>query len=144
MSIVQARQIAINVVHLAELAARFQAKYGRNYVVKPDSPQDAVSLYEEILSQQALIAGMLSPEALDVAYHRFGNWWSRHDVIDSAIVNELVMDACNLVSRAGYIEETNPRETQSLLPIQKSIAGMLHPNAREMAREAAFTHREAS
>jgi hypothetical protein len=144
MTVTQAQHVAVSIIRLAELVARFQAKYGRNYVLRDNSPADAITLYEGILEQQAVIASGLSPEALDVAYHRFGDWWTRHDVIDSAIVNEMAMDACNLVNRAGYIAETNPRETQSLLPIQKSIAGMLHPSARQMAREADLTNREAS
>ena len=144
MTVIQARQIAVNVIRLAELVARFQAKYGRNYVLAANCPEDAYKLYEEILGEQAAIAELLDPQALDIAYHRFGEWWTRHDVIDSAIVNEMVLDACNLVNRAGYLEEKGQVDSQTLLPIEKSIAGMLHPSARQMARDNALTVLEAS
>jgi len=144
MTVIEARQIAVNIIRLAELVARFQAKYGRNYVMSPDCTEDAYRLYEDILEQQATIAELLHPQALDIAYNRFGDWWTRHDVIDSAIVNEMAMDACNLVNRAGYMEENGQTESHTLLPIEKSIAGMLHPSARQMARERALTSLEAS
>ena len=125
MTVIEARQIAVNIIRLAELVARFQAKYGRNYVMSLDCTEDAYRLYEDILEQQATIAELLHPQALDIAYNRFGEWWTRHDVIDSAIVNEMAMDACNLVNRAGYMEENGQTESHTLLPIEKSIARLL-------------------
>jgi len=125
-----ARQIAEQIAQLAVLTARFQANYGRNVLLTDLSPEGAHALAGQILDGQASIAALLDPRALETTYHRFGQWWKRHDVIDCAIINELAIDAHNLIARTAYLEAEGGDEA-TLLPIQKSIAGMLHPAARQ-------------
>ncbi len=136
MNVSIAKEIAQRVVRLAELAATFTAVYGKNYHMTAESPARAWEQYQEIMAEQAHIAGLLDIDALGTAHSRYGEWWKRHDVMDSAIVNELAIEVFNLIGRCAYME-TNGARTNSALVVERSIAGILHPATRQTALENA-------
>lgn len=136
MNVNVAKEIAQRVAHLAELAATFTAIYGKNYRMTAESPARAWQQYQEIMAEQAHIAGLLDVDALNNAYSRYGEWWKRQDVMDSAIVNELAIEVFNLIGRCAYVETSGGR-TNSALVVERSIAGILHPATRQTALENA-------
>jgi hypothetical protein len=132
MNTTTAREIVCKVAHLAGLAATYTARFGTHYRICIDSTEEACTLYGEILAVQSEIAALLDPEALQTPYSRYGEWWKRMDVMDTAMVNELASEGFNLIGRCAYLgvhEKT--RWTNSDLVLQRSIAGLLHPNARQ-------------
>jgi hypothetical protein len=136
MNVNIAKEIAQRVAHLAELAATFTALYGKNYRMTAESPARAWEQYQEIMAEQAHIAGLLDVDALSTAHSRYGEWWKRQEVMDSAIVNELAIEVFNLIGRCAYME-TNTTRTNTALAVERSIAGILHPATRQTALENA-------
>lgn len=144
MNTAAARDIVCRVAYLAELAAMFTATYGTNYRLTDDSPREAWDLYRSVMALQTEIAGLLEPEALQTPYSRYGEWWKRMDVIDSALVNELASEGFNLIGRCAYLTvHEKTRWTHSDLVLQRSIAGLLHPAARQAQLEKAELVRKA-
>jgi hypothetical protein len=144
MTVENARAIVCRIARLAELAASFTAIYGKTYRLTEDSPQAAWDLYREVMAEQAEIAGLLELDALQNSYSRYGEWWKRADVMDTAIVNELASEAFNLIGRCAYLavnDET--RWSNSDLVLQRSIAGILHPATRQTALENHHPARKA-
>jgi hypothetical protein len=130
MNTTTATDIICNVAHLAGLAATFTARFGSHYRVSETSPQEAHELYNEIMTVQSQIASLLDPEALNSPYSRYGEWWKRMDVMDTAMVNELASEGFNLIGRCAYLSvHDKTRWTNSDLVLQRSIAGLLHPAA---------------
>ncbi|MCU0514951.1 MAG: hypothetical protein MUE40_20540 [Anaerolineae bacterium] len=139
-----AKAIVCKVAHLAELAATFNATYGANYRMTEDSPREAWALYREIMAVQAHIAGLLDGEALRTCYSRYGEWWKRMDVMDSALVNEIASEGFSLINRCAYLDvHDSSRWTHSDLVLQRSIAGLLHPATRQVELANAEAVRKA-
>lgn len=131
MNVGAARMIAQHVASLAEQVATFNALYGAHYRMIPDSPRQAWELYRQIMASQAEIAGKLDMEAIQTPYSRYGEWWKRQDVMDSALVNELASEVFNLIGRCAY--STASQQARSFgfdVVLQRSIAGILHPATR--------------
>lgn len=137
MNVVAARNIAQHVASLAEQVATFTALYGAHYRLSPDSPHQAWTLYRQIMASQAEIASKLDGEALQTPYSRYGEWWKRQDVMDSALVNELASEVFSLIGRCAYVSAAHSsRSFGSDLVLQRSIAGILHPSTRPVALES--------
>lgn len=129
MNIQTSHRIMAHVANITTLAATFHAKYGRDTRLTSDSPATAWELYRALMTEQANIADLLEDAALASPYSRYGKWWERRDVIDSGLLNQLTADAMNLVERCAYLDATNQVTVNapSLIIVQQSIAGMLHP-----------------
>jgi hypothetical protein len=135
MNIATTHRIMMHVSNIAALAATFQAKYGRDYRLNNDSPAQAWELYRQLMAEQTNIAAELETIALESPYSRYGKWWERRDVIDSGLLNELSAEAMTLVERCAYLNamEQSTENAPSLVIVQQSIAGMLHPATRPMS-----------
>lgn len=133
MNISQAQRIMMHVANIATIGATYQAKFGRDYRLTPESPAAAWELYRNLMSEQTNIASLLEPAALHTPYSRYGKWWERRDVIDSGLLNELTADAMTLVERCAYLDAMNQSTVNapSLVIVEQSIAGMLHPATRQ-------------
>jgi hypothetical protein len=121
MNIKSARKIAKHVAKIAEVSAAFQAKYGCDYKMTENSPAEAWELYNAFVALQDKIAILLDAEAVNKAHVRWEAWWERRDVINVALVNHL----------SG--ETWREAAPTSLLGIQETIAGLLHPATRHKA-----------
>lgn len=137
MNVSIAQQISSRVSKIAELSAIFNAKYGCNYRLNPESPTEAWDLYHQLMAEQAQIASLLDNEAVSKPYVRFERWWERRDVINTALVNEMASETIRLVERAAYLMavEHDQNAQSSLRVIQEGIAGLLHPATRQQAIE---------
>lgn len=131
MTIEQARRISERVSSIAELSAVFFARHGSSYRMGSDTPAQSWELYREFMAQQARIASLLDHEALLNPNVRYERWWERRDVINPALVNELSAEATRLLERCAYLQGRNDEAAhESLLAIQQTIAGLLHPMTR--------------
>ncbi len=129
-----ARKIATRVAKLTERATIFNIRYGQDYHLKPGSPPEAWALYDEINQLQVEIARLLSEHALEKPFCRWGRWWESHEVINAGILNELAAESFRLI---GYCagQKAIPDNTtmpRSIDMSQETIAGMLHPSARQL------------
>lgn len=133
MNINTAQRIMMHVANLATIAMTFQAKFGRDYRLNAESAPQAWELYRQMMAEQTNIANLLEASALENPYSRYGKWWERRDVIDSALLNELSAEALTLLERSAYLAATdqNTVNAPSLIIVQQSIAGMLHPATRQ-------------
>jgi hypothetical protein len=133
MNINTAQRIMMHVANLATVAMTFQAKFGRDYRLNSESAPLAWELYRQMMAEQTNIANLLEANALENPYSRYGKWWERRDVIDSALLNELSAEALTLLERSAYLAATdqNTVNAPSLIIVQQSIAGMLHPATRQ-------------
>jgi hypothetical protein len=130
-----ARQIINDAAHLLEQVAIYQAKYGRSYTVTPMSPEEAKSLTQKIFALQCKIAESLDPEALLNPHYKCGEWWERQEVIDIGVVQELVSEACHLVSCCAYFsaDSRGMEGSYAVRSAQSTLAGLLHPATRKIA-----------
>jgi hypothetical protein len=137
MNTTLARRIVVEVTALAELCAAFSAHYGRHYQLKPGSPKEAWTLYQEILDRQRVIAGLLDTSALEQPRTAHIRWWEQQDAIDTSVTQELFMEAHQLVIRCVYAEAGAQDTSPGITCSQAIIAGLLHPNAlRDPARNS--------
>jgi hypothetical protein len=132
MTIRNAEQIVQHVTRIAQIATKFYALFGSDYRMSENSPARAWDLYREFMNEQALIASLLDSRALDKPFIRYEKWWERRDVINTGLVNEMASETLRLVEHAAYLEAIGekPDDSISLLGIQESLAGMLHPATR--------------
>ncbi len=135
MNINKAQTILNHVGQLARIVGTFQARFGRDYRINDSSSTVALDLYRQAMAEQTHIANLLAPQAVANAYSRYGKWWERRDMLDTAMVNALSQEAITLVERCAYlVAEGQPTEdAPSLMIVQQSIAGMLHPSTRPLA-----------
>jgi hypothetical protein len=130
MNIKSARKIAKHVAKIAEVAAAFHAKYGCDYKMTENSPTEAWDMYREFMTLQDKIVALLDAEAVNKAHVRWEAWWERRDVISVALVNQLSGEVFRLIERAAYLDARQEAAPTSLLGIQETIAGLLHPTTR--------------
>lgn len=136
MNTATARKIIMETAELLALCSRFQALYGKDYRMKPGSPEDAWDLYQAIFDQQRMIAEMLDTDALERPLKRWGEWWNRQETIDIALVSELAKEASHLIACCAYNEADPQRYADNVGMVRTSqgvIAGLLHPAARQVA-----------
>jgi hypothetical protein len=135
MNLTTVHQLLNTVSQLAEMSAYFSAKYGRNYRLKAGSPAEAWKLYHDAAHLQRILCGLLNADALDHASET-QTWWHTHDMIDTNITAELFSEAHQLLVRVTYCAATSTDQNEcfnapGILAVQKQIAGMLHPSARQ-------------
>ena len=129
-----ARLLAAKVAELIETASIFQSCYGKDYRMKPGSPQQAWELYQAMLNQQTSIAQLLDVDALEDAAQRLPQWWKWQETIDTGMVAQMAQETYHLIACCASFE-ANPTANSS--PVigcsQRVIAGMLHPTTRMVA-----------
>jgi hypothetical protein len=137
MNIKRAHQIHCALANIAELASSYNARYGSNTRINDNSPADAHEIYNRFMEEQSNIASLLDTKALNAPYMRWEKWWESRDVMNLGLVNELASAALRLVEHIACLEAMgkNPDNEGSVCNLQETIAGMLHPLARQAAAE---------
>jgi hypothetical protein len=129
MNTVTARRIAALIAELVELASIFQARYGKDYRMKPGSPAEAWDLHQAIFDKQSDIARLLDVEALEQPLKRLPDWWKYRETLDTSMAAQLLQEAAHLIACCAAFE-TSPRAGSSPVVVtsQSVLAGMLHPS----------------
>ncbi|MBZ0287363.1 MAG: hypothetical protein K8I30_07100 [Anaerolineae bacterium] len=145
MNTANARLIAARIAELIEFASIFQARYGKQYRMKPGSPAEAWDLHQTLFDQQVAIAHLLQPDALATPLRRAAPWWKYQDAIDTGSACMMAAEASHLIACCASFE-AEPRAASS--PVigtsQAVIAGLLHPSAVMVAQGEPDYHRRAS
>lgn len=133
MNTANARTILTETARLVELTAVFQARYGKNYRISFNTPNDARALHNQILDTQAIIANLLDPQILTQPHHRYGEWWQRHDVMEASMAQQLINEVAHLIAVVAH-NEANAQDgkatwSHAVNTTQSAIAGILHPQA---------------
>ena len=130
MNTATARQLAAKIAELIELTSIFQARYGKQYCVKPGSPAEAWDLHQSIFDQQAAIARLIDPQALEQPLQRCTAWWRRQETPDTSIVSMLAQEVSHLIACCATFEAAPRGESSPVIyTSQSTIAGMLHPSS---------------
>lgn len=133
MNTTQARTLLAEAAHLIELTATFQAAYGKDYHLKPGSPEDAWTLHDQIYELECRIASLLDEQALEHAYPPHGEWWERYDVMPTAIARELLASIGHLITCCARASTDNAEWSYAMQTVQQRIAGMLRPASHQVA-----------
>lgn len=144
MNLDKARTILNETTRLVELTATFQARYGKDYVMRVGTPQDAWDLHENILDSQAIIANLIEPEIKANPHFRYGKWWERTQVMTNCTAQQLMTEACRLMSVVAHFETKNQEGkstwSHAVTTTQSAIAGMLHPSSLEIVTNPEMDH----
>lgn len=145
MNINNARRIHCTIAKLAELSAFYHARFGNHHRITADSPTEAVELYQAFMNEQGQLASLLDNKALAAPYTRWEKWWEHRAVMSIALVNELSEATLRLLEHIAYLEAMgkNPDNETSVCSLQETIAGMLHPQAREAGQSSIGGYQEA-
>jgi hypothetical protein len=137
MNITRARKIHCAIASIAELASSYNARYGSNTRISENSPAGAHEIYERFMTEQANIAVLLDTKPVNAPYMRWEKWWESRDVMNIGLVNELATAALRLVEHIACLEAMgkNPDNEASVCSLQETIAGLLHPAARQQGLE---------
>lgn len=140
MNIAIARRVVEETTALTELAAVFQARYGKTYRLKPGSPDEAWTLYNRILDQQRAIAGLLDSDVIEQPIYKHIRWWQQQDAMDTSVTQDLFSEAHQLLARCAYTEACahDPRQSPGIACSQAVIAGMLHPHALQDPKRTVY------
>ena len=145
MNTANARQIAAKIAELIEFASIFQARYGKQYRMKPGSPAEAWDLHQAMFDQQVAIAHLLDAAALEAPMRRSTPWWKFQDEIDTGVVCMVASEAGHLIACCASFEaEPRAASSPAVNASQAVIAGMLHPSALMVAQGEPGYSRRAS
>jgi hypothetical protein len=129
MNTTTARHLAARVTELIEQVSMFQARYGKDYCMKPGSPDEAWTLHQTIFDQQAAIASLLDADALGTPLRRTPTWWKWQDTMDTGVVMHLAQEASHLVACCAFYEaDPEHAAPHAMRATQATLAGMLHPS----------------
>ena len=135
MNVSTARLIAASAGELIILTSTFDSRYGKNYRMKPGSPDDAWQLQQAIFDQQAALARLLDPFALENPLQRVTAWWKFQDVLDTGIAAQIAAEAFHLIACCASAEATaRPSPSPVIICSQRTIAGFLHPSTLLIAQ----------
>ncbi len=138
MNTTTALQLAAQVAELTQLCTMFQAKFGRRYIITPDSPAEAYELHHAICEKQAAMAALLDEDALLNPMKKAAEWWRWQGTMDMATAGELAWEINHLVASCAYFDASPCASGHSptVAAAQEAIAGMLHPDVRSRAAVA--------
>lgn len=140
-----ARAAAAHIAELIEFASIFQARYGKQYRMKPGSPAEAWNIYNAILDKQVTIASLLDYPALESPLKRCPPWWKYQDAIDIGTASMMANEASHLIAACAWFEaEPIGEPSPVILSAQQVIAGLLQPNTLMLAQEGQTALRLAS
>lgn len=135
MNTATAHQLTARIAELIEFASVFQARFGKQYRIKPGSPADAWALYQAIFDQQVAVAALLDAAALDAPIRRCAPWWQWQDILDTGVAGMAGAEACHLIACCASFEAVPRGATSPAIETsQRVIAGMLHPSALLVAQ----------
>ena len=134
MDIQQAKQLFAHVSELAEVSARYRARYG-GYQLHANRDEDAHRLHDEALSAQTTIARQLDRDAL-LQPARGASWWRECDILPLYVANELAYESMRLIALFGYTAGDTVPPAAHTRSLQQNIAGRLHPTARQRVIQA--------
>jgi hypothetical protein len=146
MNITRARKIHCAIASIAELASSYNARYGSNTRITENSPAAVLEIHNRFMAEQANIAALLDDKPVHAPYLRWEKWWESRDVMNIGLVNELATAALRLVEHIACLEAMgkNPDNEASVCSLQETIAGLLHPAARQQGIEnLKGSHKEA-
>lgn len=125
-----ARELVGKIAQLIEFASTFQCHYGKNYRMKPGSPDQAWELHQMIFNQQIAIASLLDIDALENPARILPMWWKLCETLDTSSATQISQEACHLIACCACYE-ANPvsQPSPAIHSSQCVIAGMLHPSA---------------
>jgi hypothetical protein len=143
MNATTARQLAAKIAELIEFASIFQARYGKQYRLKPGSPAEAWDLHQAIIDQQADIARLLDPATLENPPRRGTPWWKWQETIDTGAVYQIALESNHLIACCASFEAAPLADSSPVIASsQRAIAAMLHPSALMVAQgEPGYTRR---
>lgn len=132
MNTTTALQLAAKVAELTQLCTIFQAKFGRRYMITPDSPAEAYELHRAICQKQGEMAALLDPDTLLNPMRKAAEWWRWQGTMDMATAAELAQEINHLIACCAYFEASPCESGQSptITAAQEAIAGTLHPEVR--------------
>ena len=134
MNTALSRLLAAKVAELIEMASIFQSCYGKDYRMKPGSPQQAWDLYQAMLNQQTAIARLLDVDALEDPAQRLPQWWKWQETMDTGMVAQMAQETYHLIACCASFEANPTASTSPVISCsQRVIAGMLHPSTRMAA-----------
>lgn len=129
-----ARSMAAEIAQLIELASIFQARYGKQYRMKPGSPAAAWDLQQSIFDCQVAIARLLDAQAVE-SPRQDSTWWKWQETIDTAVASSIAQEISHLIASCACFEvEPRSAESPMVAASQRAIAGMLHPSALMIAQ----------
>lgn len=143
MNTATARQIAARIAELIELASIFQARYGKQYRMKPGSPAEAWDLHQALFDQQVAIAHLLDPSTLETPLRRPAQWWKYQDEMDTGSACLMAAEASHLIASCACFEAAPRADSSPVVSTSQAvIAGMLHPSTLMVAQgEQDYTRR---
>ena len=145
MDTTKAQQLMGKVAELIQFASIFQARYGKQYRMKPGSPAEAWDLHQAIFDQQVAIAHLLDTAALETPQRRSTPWWKWQDAVDTGVVCMIASEAGHLIACCASFEaEPRAASSPAVNASQAVIAGMLHPSALMVAQGEPDYSRRAS
>ena len=134
MNTALARHLAAKVAELIEISSIFQSCYGKDYQMKPGSPEQAWDLYNAMMNQQTAIARLLDIDALEEPAQRLPQWWKWQEMMDTGMVAQMAQEAYHLIACcASYEAKPCGSHSPVISSSQRVIAGMLHPSTRMVA-----------
>jgi hypothetical protein len=130
VNIVTAHKVMAEVAKLTEMSSIFQARYGKQYRMKPGSPAEAWDLYQSIVNQQTVIARLLDVAALEKPLSRCAQWWKNQDAMDYSITASLAQEVIHLIACCASADVQSHTVASPIIDVSQSvIAGMLHPSS---------------
>ena len=135
MNTAMAHQLAVKAARLIELTSIFQSQYGKDYRMKPGSPESAWELQQAIFDLQGTMAGLLDPYALENPLRRVTPWWKYQDVMDTGMATQVAQEAFHLIACCASQEvSTRGEPSPVIICSQRTIAGLLHPSSLLIAQ----------
>jgi hypothetical protein len=123
-------ELAGKIAEMIAYASTFQCQYGKDYRMKPGSPDEAWELYQAIFNQQVAIASLLDIYALENPARILPMWWKIRETLDTSSATQISQEACHLIACcACYEADPGSGPSPAIRSSQCVIAGMLHPSA---------------
>ncbi len=134
MNTTTARSLASRIAELIEITSIFQARYGKQYRMKPGSPAAAWDMHQSIFDHQVAIARLLDETAL-LSPRQSATWWKWQETMDTAVASGVAQEISRLIAACACFEaEPRAGESPMVTASQRAIAGMLHPSALMVAQ----------
>jgi len=135
MNTAMAQMLATKTAQLIELTSIFQSQYGKDYRMKPGSPDEAWQLQQAIFDLQSEIGQTLDIYALENPLQRMTAWWKFQDVMDNGVATQIAQEVFHLIAccaTQGVSQRTEPSPV--IICSQRTIAGLLHPSSLLIAQ----------
>jgi hypothetical protein len=130
MNTSMAHELAVKSAQLIELTSIFQSQYGKDYRMKPGSPEAAWEVQQAIFDLQGTLARLLDPYALENPLRRMTPWWKHQDVMDTGVATQIAQEVFHLIACCASQEySTRGEPSPVIICSQRTIAGLLHSSS---------------